>query len=792
MIKMNDVAPTPPAVNGAAAYLPQIQQLQMWQSEQLRFQAEVTSPPAERIAATLASIVGRGSVRELQNSPEALDQVMGRALPIAGAYAASQLGLSPATMVAGMNSIFEIGGTSLQSRGGYVPLAGVTAGGNQIAGRVFDLASRDLFHAGGAINLDRSYGASRDDVGNVYNELARRGVFAGDIAGTAVSMNAGLRSQMVSQALASGDVAGAKEIESMVDGTQVIQPNSALVSKIQSWRSQTLQSVQELRKVLGDLDVGSILSELERLTGVDIGQPGSLATAMMDFRQRVARGQAAGLTPTQSLEFTAATASTLDAHLTGRLGLPQGALGDVAASISGQVDRYALAAYRSGRGAGGYRELPEAATATASDLSKIIAETPELTEAMFAAANMEKGSSAYNQLVSSIQAYGSAYDQDSREAAMLDMARTTERVYGSRSGSLTSLHGMDNLLRHVQRVAPEVLGSGVDAAMRSNQASMRYDFEAIMDTQAGGAPYAAALGGSARAAQFAQAMFQTFGGEDMKRLLAAGSAEAMAGIAGDTQLPGFGSAANAIMAAQGHISARSGGNVGMPDFLNYIAGQVQVSPNLASLVGGGALAQLDRGAADIMTSNLAGKNMDQVSVVADLEQKLLGGDVPLEDRALLQFGEANSDATMRTLFFNEQGGLSMSEGQAKEFATTVAGKYDLYSLLGVGKGDHAGLAKALSDGSNMGIVSSVLQDADILAGKGELAGKDALIYSTDKDKLKKSYSDELARLRGEDPAATPTAPPSASAAGKTSYSVVFNITDSAGVTRSMQGTASQQ
>ena len=786
---MSDTSP-PPAVNGAAAYLPQLQQLQAWQKEQQRFQAEVTSPPAERIATALASVVGRGSIQELQNSPNVLDQVMGRALPLAGAYVASQAGLSPATMVAGMNSIFEIGGTSLQSRGGYVPLAGVTAGGNQIAGRVFDLASRDLFHAGGAINLDRSYGASRDDVGNVYNELARRGVFAGDVAGTAVSMNAGMRSQMISQAMATGDIAGAKEIEAMADGSQIIQPNSALVSKIQSWRSQTLQSVQELRKVLGDLDVGSILAELERLTGVDIGQPGNLSSAMLDFRQRIARGQAAGLTPTQSLEFTAATASTLDAHLTGRMGLPQGALGDVAAGISGQIDRYALAAYRSGRSAGGYRELPEVATAMASDVSKIIADTPELTEAMFAASNMQKGSAAYNQLMSSIQAYGSAYDLDSRESAMMDMARTTERVYGSRSGSLVSLHGADNLLRHVQRTAPEVLGAGVDASLSSNQASMRYDFESILETQAGGAPYASALGGSARAAQFAQAMFQTFGGEDMKRMLAAGNAEAMAQIAGDTQLPGFGSAASAILAAQQHISRQSGGNVGMPDFMNYVAGQVQASPNMASMVGGGALGQLDRGAADIMTSNLAGKNMDQLSVVDDLEQKLLGGDVPLEDQALLRFGEANNDATMRTLLFNDKGGLSMDAGQAKEFAATMAGKYDLYSLLGVAKDDHAGLAAALADEGNMAIVGSALQDADILAGKGEFAGRDALIYSTDKDKLKKSYNDELARLRGEDPAApSAAATPAPGAAGKGTYTVTFNITDSAGVTRTMQGTA---
>ena len=777
----------PTTAPGAPNYLPQLQQLQTWQREQQRFQAEITSPPAERIASQLAAVVGRGGINELQNSSNMLDQVLGRVLPIAGASAAGALGLSPATMVAGMNAIFESGGTSLASRDGYVPLAGVTAGGNQIAARVFDLASRDLFHAGGAINLSRSYGASRDDVGNVYNELARRGVFAGDVAGTAVDLNSGNRSQMIRQAMATGDIAGAREIEALADGSQIVQPNPAMVSKIQSWRSQTLKAVQELRQVLGDLDVGTIMSELERLTGMDIGRPGNMNAAMLDFRQRVARGQAAGLSASQSLEFTAATASTLDAHLSGRLGLPQGAMSDVAATMAGEVDRYALAAYRSNRAAGGYRELPEVATATASDLSKFMANTPELAEAMFVASNTQRGSTAHSQLVASINAFSSAGSAEAQEEARRGMADAMTQVSGFRSGALSSLVGVDNMLRHVQRTAPDVMTAGVRASLEANQAAMSSDFESIIEAQDSRSPYAAALGGSSRAAQFAQAMFQTFGGEDMRKMLSAGSAEAMAAVAGNTELPGFGPAANAIMAAQNHISKTSGGNVGMPDFMSMLASVVQASPNLAGLVGGGALRQLDGGAASILTTNMAGKGMSQVSVVQDLEQKLRGGDVPLEDQALLRYGEENKDASMRTLKFNEKGGLSVDAAGAQDLAKTLTGKYNLYSLLGVKNGDDAGLAAKLAEEGSMGTLGAVLQDADILAASGEIDGKGALIYSTDKDKLKKAYDDELAGLRGEQTSAKPPGGSLPQAAAPTK--VIFNLTDSLGVTRSMSGTA---
>lgn len=773
-----------PTYAGVVTNDAQINALRQWERDQQQLQAAITNPPAERIAATIADLVGRGSINQLQNSPNIMDQAFGRLMPIAGAFAANAMGLSTSTMVAGMSSIFETGGTMLRTQGGYEPLAGFTPAGSQISSRMFELASRTFMHPGGALNMDTTYGASRDDIGNTFNELQRRGVFAGDIAGSAQRMNPGLRSQMINQAMQVGDLDGARELESIADGSSVYKPNDALVSKISQWGRSTLQSVQELRQVLGNLDVGSILGELERLTGMDIGRPGNLSAAMMDFRRRVAQGQAAGLDARESLEFTAATASTMDAHMSGRMGLPQGALQDVAATMAGSVDRYSLAAYQSQRAAGGYRTLPEVATAMASDVSKVMSDSPELLEAMFAASRMQQGSGAYTGMMNSIEAYSSAGTAQQRESALQAMANMTTQTLGTRSGGLIETMGADNILRHVQNTAPGVLDKGVDAVLRSNQSAMSYDFGRIMDAMDSSGPYAKALGGTDRAASFAQSMFQNFSGAEMKQMLSAGGLDEMLAVAGDRTLPGFGSAATAISAAQARISAASGGRVGVADFLGLTNDMVQGSPAMASMVGGGALASLDGGVQSIASVNLAGKGMQPLSIREQLEQGLLGGGVPLEDQALITYGTRNKHSSMRTIGFNDEGGLNATEDQAADLAKALAGKYNLYDMMGVKSNDKAGLAKALKSSAASDLVMRAMQDSDVLGGVGSGDdGSRSLIISTDKKGLKDAYDKELETLRGAQSKAAP-APPNGAA-----VSVIFNLTDGQGQIKTMTGNA---
>ncbi len=775
-------APTAP---GAPLNFAQIYALEQWNREQIQRITEVTSPPAERLTRLMTDFIGRGTAAELRNSGNPMDQLLGRAMPLAGAAAASYLGLSPATMVAGMSSIFENGGTNLMTRGGSMQLAGLTAAGNQLTGQMFNMAARDFFLPGGALNYANTYGASRDDIGNALNELQRRGVFAGDVAGFSTPMNQGLRAQMTRDALRVGDVEGAREIEKIADGDSVIQANPALAGKVSAWTKETLKNVQELRGVLGNLDVGTILNELERLTGTDIGKPGNMGNAMMEFRRRVAQGQTAGLNAADSLAFSAATASTMDAHLSARLGLPQGAMGDVASAMAGAVDRYALSAYQTNRGAGGYRALPEVAAAMSSDVSKVLTDSPEIAEAMFAASRMKPGSEAYNSMMASIEAFGSAGTAEQRQNALMDMSRMTKQMFGTRAGALAETIGIDNLMRHVQQVAPSVLGAGMDAALRSNQGAMLGDFENFVRTFDSDAPYSRALGGTGRAAEFAHSMFQNFSGSEMQQMLNAGSLEAMQSIAGSRALPGFGSASDALAAAQARISAASGGAVGVAEFLGNINSMVQATPGMASMVGGGALSAFDRSVSDFQTVNIASKGMTPLTFSQQLEQSMLGGDIPLEDQAFLRYGMENKHASMHSLKFNEAGGLAATEDEAGQLAKAMAGKYNLYDMMGVESGNNAALAKALASGESGSLVLRAMQDADVLGSVGDTPdGERALIFSDDKEAVKKSYQDELDKIKagGKPPAAS---------TGQAAVPVVFNLTEPGGGVRTWTGTSNK-
>lgn len=767
----------------------QLNALAQWDREQTQRIMEVTSPPAERLARLMTDFLGRGTAAELRNSSNPLDQLLGRAMPLAGAAAASHLGLSPATMIAGMSSIFDTGGTELRTRSGSMSLAGNSFAGNQIASQMFDASARDFFLPGGALNLKNTYGASRDDIGNVFNELQRRGVFAGDVAGYGVTMNQGVRSQMTKQAMDKGDMDAVREIESIADGDMMVKLNPALAAKGASWAKETLKSVQELRNVLGNLDVGTILSELERLTGTDIGKPGNLSNAMMDFRRRVAQGQAVGLSAQESLQFTAATASTMDAHLSARMGLPQGAMSDVAASMAGAVDRYSLAAFQTSRNSGGYRSLSDVAANMSADVSKSMTDSPELAEAMFAASRMKPGSVAYNNMMLSIQAYGSAGTAEQRQNALMDMSRMTTQNLGTRAGALAEVIGVDNLMRHVQQTAPGVMNAGVEAALKSNQAAMGGDLERLIDTFDDRVPYARALGGSSRAAEFAQSVFQNFSGAERQQLLGAGDINAMMAIAGDRQLPGFGSAANAFASAQARISSASGGAVGLSDFMGFTNDAVRASPNMAALMSGRDLSANDNFVRDFQTTNVASKGMTPLTFSQQLEQSMLGGEIPLEDQAFLSYGLRNKHGSMHSLKFNEAGGLAATDKEAGDLAKqfkAMTGKFNLYDMMGVKSGDDEGLAKALASGESGSLVLRAMQDADMLGSVGDNEkGERSLIFSDDKAGLQKAYQDELDKIKdGKAGKPTQSAAPSA---GNSPTPVVFNITDSSGVVRTLTG-----
>lgn len=703
----------------------QLAALHAWEAANTQRLLALNAPPARAFADIASNMFGRGNVGELMKSSNVMDKALGEALSMGGAALAEKMGLSPVATIQALQNTFSAGNLRVATSAGFVPMAGYTALADQATNLQFEDIQKRFTHAGGALNLKTTYGASRDDIGSTLNELNRRGAFAGESMGT---------------------------VEAGPDGSLSLAPNQQTVSKMTSSLQEALKNLQALRSALGNIPVPELMAEMERLTGLDIARPGNMARATSMMQQSIAQGATVNMSASESLQFRGATASTFDAFMSGRFGMPMGSFAAPAAGMAGSIDAIALAAHNDQTTlGGGYRSRAETATAVASNLSSVFAEAPELLEAAYAASQMQGHDAERSNLLAAVRGYSNNGSLEARQAARRNLSQVYKsNYYGTASGSLINELGPEEMLRSIAHNDPSMLGELAAAGMSVNQNAMIGDFTRISRAHNASSPFH--LNGNSGA--FAFELFNQFGaGEQMNQIqaaIAAGDMPALQQVTKGATLGRFGEASSAIMAASQNISAASGGAYNAGDYLHFYQSAVHASTSLADLVGSGAKDSMQNAMASASLVNLAGKGMTPLSLMQQAEQGFLGGEVPLEDRALISYGLKDQANKMLQLRFNKDTmGLEASEGDAEQLAGTLAGSgINLYEVLGVDTGDKKALKEKLATAEGAATVGRILgSDEDQIAGISVDGDESSLVVSADPKGLRAAQDKELEKIR---------------------------------------------
>lgn len=689
------------------------------------------------------SLFGRTSA-QLQGSGSLVDQILGHAAPMAAAYGADLMGLSPASMIAAAQNTANQGGMRLRSLDGHESIS-VMGGpaGHRLADAVMGgINSRFFQGPGDALNLATTYGASREDIAAVTQDMQRRGAFSGNIGGTFETLTPERLGQLRSSAQGNPELQHA--LQGLSAGDQFVTPDAGLGGKVADKIQEALRSVSALREIMGNLKPQELFSELERLTGVDVSfkHPGSLNSAMTNLNMRVAQGAAAGLDARTTMELGAATTATMDSMMAARTGQPAGSFYGGAGALTGISDRYALSAWRENQSAGGYRNISETMATTAGDMARIFTETPEMLEAAVGASGMKAGAGR-DSLMASIDAFGKAGTVSARESARRDMARVYEQTTGMRSGALTNAYGMDTLTEHLRYTSPEMFNNIGEAAMGSNQAAMIGDFRQAVGTYGNNSSFSRALGGPDRTAQFAMEMFQNIRGDKMQALMG-GDMSALQGV----NLPSFGSASNAFQYANARIQGASGGSQNVNDFLQGMNLHVQASPRLSALTSNPALQGQSTATSNYLRQRMGGMQAP-LTISQQIEQGWFGGEgSPLENEQLLKYAGANDKDSVIHFDTNRAGGMETGgEKNSKALAELLKksgvgglGGMDIYKELKVAPGDDRALTEALKKPENASKVQSWLKESGTVMGLNEKGGVDIL---KDQDKARADYNKEF-------------------------------------------------
>jgi hypothetical protein len=707
----------------------------------------------------LASMSLFGNTTEqLQRSRSLGDQIMGHAMPALATFGADMLGWSPMSMITASQQAARQGGFTLRSMDGSetVPVYGGMAAHSVGAG--INSAMNRFFQPGGALNLGTTYGASREDIAAVTQDLQQRGAFAGH-AGTFETLTSERMAQLKSQA--QGNPALAKEMEGLAVGDQIIHQDPGLSGRVGDTIQSALRATRELRELLGNFKPQELFSEMERLTGMnfDPSKAGSMSQAVTQLQTRVAHGASVGLDSRTTLELGAATASTMDAVMAARTGLSPGSFYGAAAQLTGAANQHALVAWREQQQGGGYRNLSEVMATTAGDMARIVTETPEMIEAALGAARTNPGEGR-DALLASIKAFGNAGTVDARMEARRNMARVYSDVTGLRPGAMIGAYGPDALLEHLRQQSPEMLSSIADASMNSNRNSMIGDFQRITSMEGSNSPYNRALGGANRSAQFAMEMFQTVGGTDMRNLqsaLQAGNMTEATRIASGFNLPTFGNAGTALGYADQRITDASGGRQSVRDYMASMQQSVQLSERLAPLHTQGALGNSSTVAASYLRQMNAAEG-GPLSLWTQVEQGLLSDSAaPLGSQQLLNYAQNNGDEDRDDLvsigFDKKTHGMEFADKKAvQDFeavmrSTKIGGLQgiNLFSKFSLKDGDFDGLEKALKDPANVAQVHAWAKQGGLVMGPNDKGGVDIL---KDPAKTQDAYNAAITKLNG--------------------------------------------
>lgn len=724
-----------------------IQALEQYMAQARQVQSTVQAPLAQQLGSAMLQMLMPGhTAKELQSSSSLVDQVMGHMAPTFGAYGASMLGLSPASMITAAQNMFSQGGMQVRGANGgpTIPLIGYGPTADRMTGQAWETMQNQFFNPGGSMNLRNTYGANADDLGALMQEMQRRGGFAGESAGSYERLTSDRLSSLRSGAQSSGNQALMQELSGLGAGDILVTPDPTLGTRAAAKVQEAAKTLSELRQVLGNLPVQEIFGELERLTGQDISSHGR---GMQMLNSRMAGGMAAGLSSHQSLAFNSATTSTLDSLLSGMTGNPSGSFYQASAAMSGVVDRYSHAAFLEQQAAGGKRQRGEIGAAMSSDVSRLLLEAPELTEAMFGASTLAKGSAGQQRLLDSISAYGSAGTVEARMEARRRMSHSLQQEAGFRPGSLINGLGADGIWADVAARNPELIDSSTRALLGTDQAAMVGDYQRFVASSSRG--YGAALGGDARAAAFMQQIHQRLS-PDQRAAAMAGDLSGISGIS----LDGFGDAATAVAAANSRIRGATSGNFGFSDLMQHVDAQRNASPRMAGEVSAGGLSAFEKRAGEQALANMATRGQNSYGGL--LQQGLhglLGGEIPMEDQVMIDFAKGRGGKELSRYNITGDGGLDVTDGQAetmaKQFANAGA---HLYAAFGLEAGNVKGLAAALKKPGGAGKAAQLLgQNPGAIAGvdKNERGGLD-FVMAGDPSKLRDAYEDDIAQISGRE------------------------------------------
>ena len=752
---MNEPAPQ---YNSIIASLTEFQR---WAAEQQRaqqaYQLAATNETVKRLSDLASGVLFGNTTSQLQNSSSLTDQVLGHVLPTVAAFGANLLGVSPASMIQAAQTAGAQGGFHLTDSNGQ---GSVPVYGGQAALRLGDSingAINSRFMSGGALNLDTTYGASREDIAAVTQDLTRRGAFAGQ-GGTYETLTPGRLAQLQGQATGNAELERA--LSGLSAGDQYVSPDAGLGTRTADTIQSALRSVSQLRELLGNYKPQELFAEMERLTGLnfDPSRAGSsLSAGVTALQMRVAHGASAGLDARTTLELGAASASTMDAVMAARTGTAPGSYYGATAQLAGVSNQYALAAWREQNLNGGSRTLSEVMATTAGDMGRILTETPELIEASLGATRVREGPGR-DALLASIDAFGSAGTVSERMAARRNMASVYQDVTGLRPGAMIGAYGADTLLEQVRLQDPSIYERLGAAGMRSNQASMIGDFQQITGMFAEDSPYRN-LGGTNTSARYAMEMFQTIGGANMRELqsrLQSGNFASATEFAAGFDLPTFGNAGTALQAAEQRIRAASGGGVGVASYMADIQNSAMTSPRLNPMVTGGAIQDSNAFSAEYLRQMNSGRGAP-MSIASQIEQGLLGDDAvsALESQQLINFAKNRTGGAGDLTQFrvNDKGGMTFADdAAAKSFAEIMAGTkigglngVDLYKEFGAT--NEYELRAALEKPENAAKVHAWSKQGGVVMGSDDQGNIDVL---KDPSKIQGAYNAEMDKTFGKD------------------------------------------
>jgi hypothetical protein len=296
-----------------------------------------------------------------------------------------------------------------------------------------------------------------------------------------------------------------------------------------------------------------------------------------------------------------------------------------------------------------------------------------------------------------------------------------------------------------------VMGSTLQS---TNSAAMTGDFRRMV----GDFNYnvAGAFGGTERASEFTRSMFQQFTPTErtqMQESLSLGgtTSEIQARLAqtmGGMGMPGTYTAqtmATNLAQHDANMRMATGGAHGLGDYMEASNRMAASNPALAGLVSANGMSQYNQGVSSQVDGLTYSKGTLPDSFQGDLIQKAMGGSMPLEDNALLEYQKDKDPSKILELKKNKDGGMDLTGDEADKLAgVMLKGGLNIHQALGINGGTKEertmALQAALRHAGNAAMVKTQLATSeDQIVGDSA----DATRVSLDPEKLRKDHSDDI-------------------------------------------------